>query len=40
MWILYEKRIDKFLKEKHLGITCHHTRPQVNNIQNYILIIK
>jgi hypothetical protein len=29
MWILYEKRIDKFLKDKHLDITCNHTRPQV-----------
>ncbi len=29
MWILYEQRIDKFLEEKHLDVTCHHTRPEV-----------
>ncbi|CAF0726467.1 unnamed protein product [Rotaria sordida] len=28
IWILYEKRIDKFLKDKHLNITCNHIRPQ------------
>ncbi|CAF3506199.1 unnamed protein product [Rotaria sordida] len=28
IWILYEQRIDKFLKDKHLNITCNHIRPQ------------
>ncbi|CAF4605035.1 unnamed protein product [Rotaria sp. Silwood1] len=28
MWLLYEKRIDKFLKDKHLNITCNDIRPQ------------
>lgn len=29
MWILYEKRINKYLKDKNLNINCHYTRPQV-----------
>ena len=31
MWILYEKRIDKYLQEKHFDMTCIHTRPQVRD---------
>ncbi|CAF3645717.1 unnamed protein product [Rotaria socialis] len=29
MWILYEKRIDKFFKENHFNITCSNARPQI-----------
>lgn len=29
MWIVYEKRINKFLEEKNLQITCNYVRPQV-----------
>ncbi|CAF0852540.1 unnamed protein product [Adineta steineri] len=30
MWVLYEKRIDKFLKEKHFNINCKDTHPQTS----------
>ncbi len=40
MWNLYEKRIDKYLQEKHLDIICHDHYPQVRDIKIYNLMNK
>jgi hypothetical protein len=40
MWDLYEQRIDQYLQEKHLDITCQHSRPQVRYSKIFNLIIK